>query len=371
MYSVTWLYRKPSLCAPGQFLKLSVYVDDTLLSGPSQAEVSENVGLILERFPGRVIEPEFRGGFAVYDLLGANWFYSQARGVSKLVMSDYITKLAARFNVTKTARNPNLDEYDLDPQVNEVSDNIREIAGGLQWVVTVARPDIARAVNALSTYSAQNCTQARLDAGKRIIAFLLGTRETGIVYTPGQEKKCQEKYEVDGLNQRFTPPPYNLYTDASFASAKDGYYSVSGAALTFWGTPIAWRSSKQTILAQSTCQAEYIGAAEGLAMTEKYGFLEFYSHSSTMDGGLPAHMTLWVDSTSAMTAMKSAEPTAKTRHYVLKFLAVRQFAASRPDALRFCTTECQRADALTKYCGPEQRRLLMGPLSSANLGGLA
>ena len=137
-----------------------------------------------------------------------------------------------------------------------------------------------------------------------------------------------------------------------------------------YGTPIGWKSSKQGILAQSTCQAEYIAAAEGLAIVEKMGYLEFFRNSTISTGGLPGRLTLWLDSQSACLAMRSPEPTPGTRHYVLKYLFVRNYAATRVDALRLCRTELQRADALTKFCGPEQRRLLLGSVGFRNGGGL-
>ena len=126
----------------------------------------------MERFPGRVIEPGRQGDFEVWDLLGANWWYCRKRGVSKLVMCDYVTKLAEKYEVTKKAPSPNIDEFDLVTQENEVSTNIREVVGGLQWVVTICRPDVARSVNALSRSTAQKRTMSRLAAGKHITAYL-------------------------------------------------------------------------------------------------------------------------------------------------------------------------------------------------------
>ena len=134
--------------------------------------------------------------------------------------------------------------------------------------------------------------------------------------------------------------------------------------------PILWKSTKQSVIAESTCQAEYIAAAEGLASTEKLGLLEFFQKDELEDGGLPSPLTLWVDSRSAKMAMCAPEPTSKTRHYVLKFLKVRTHAQSGAGALRFCRTGLQTADALTKYCGPEQRQLLMGNFAARSGGDL-
>ena len=55
------LYRRPSLLAPGKWLKLSVYVDDNLATGPIKSELDTQVRLVLDKFPGRIIEPEVKG----------------------------------------------------------------------------------------------------------------------------------------------------------------------------------------------------------------------------------------------------------------------------------------------------------------------
>ena len=94
------LCRKPSKMVKGQYLKLSVCVDDNLISGPKKDELQIQIQAILERFPGWVIEPGRQGDFEIWDLPGANWWYCRKRGVSKLVMCNYITKLAEKYEVT-------------------------------------------------------------------------------------------------------------------------------------------------------------------------------------------------------------------------------------------------------------------------------
>ena len=71
-------------------------------------------------------------------------------------------------------------------------------------------------------------------------------------------------------------------------------------------------------------------------------------------------MTLWIDSTSAMQAMKSPEPTSRARHYVLMYMTVRGYSIARPENIRFVRTDLQRADGLTKHTGGKALVLLIG-----------
>ena len=52
------------------------------------------------------------------------------------------------------------------------------------------------------------------------------------------------------------------YSDASFQTDRDNFRSQSGWVFTLNGGAITWKSSKQEIVADSTCESEYIAASE-------------------------------------------------------------------------------------------------------------
>ena len=52
------------------------------------------------------------------------------------------------------------------------------------------------------------------------------------------------------------------YTDASFQTDKDDYRSQSGFIFLLNGGAVSWKSSKQSTIADSTTEAEYIVASE-------------------------------------------------------------------------------------------------------------
>jgi hypothetical protein len=81
---------------------------------------------------------------------------------------------------------------------------------------------------------------------KRVLHYLQGTKEYGITY------------------QSQTPQGRNLFygfADAAYANTDD-YKSTSGQVFLAAGGAITWRSKKQTVIALSSTEAEYVALSE-------------------------------------------------------------------------------------------------------------
>ena len=186
------LWRRESRAVDGQFVKMSVYVDDIFVAGPCRREVESLVGEILAEFPGKIIEPtQLKDGSLLWDALGADFTYNRSRREMSLTMASYVQKLAEKFGVAMPATSPNFSEEDLAGESEGSDFKFRELVGALQWVATVARPDIARAANLLSTYVDDRVTIAKEGCATRVLRFLLGAKEKGLKYTPSGEKSFQ------------------------------------------------------------------------------------------------------------------------------------------------------------------------------------
>ena len=111
--------------------------------------------------------------------------------------------------------------------------------------------------------------------------------------------------------------------------------------------------------------------SDGINAVEKLGFLEFFSGPGTQLGEIPKDLTLWVDNEAAIKSAVAPEPTKKTRHYVLRYMKVREF--EKPELnrfIRFCRTDLQKADSLTKDCNEEQRKLTFGRWGSGPISSI-
>jgi hypothetical protein len=82
------LFSKPDpACEKGTLMWCSVYVDDSLLSGPNRSSLDAEREKILRRFPGRKIEPTYdENGNEIRDILGATLVYSAKKRYMKLHM---------------------------------------------------------------------------------------------------------------------------------------------------------------------------------------------------------------------------------------------------------------------------------------------
>jgi hypothetical protein len=134
-----------------------------------------------------------------------------------------------------------------DGNVGNRSNSYAQLLGELQFLANATRPDIAHAINRLAAYTANPSLQ-HMGALKRILRYLAGTKSYGIIYSNSPESTTN-------------PNMFSGYADAAFAN-QDDCKSTSGYVFIASGGAITWRSKKQTMVAQSSTEAEYIALAE-------------------------------------------------------------------------------------------------------------
>ena len=242
----------------------------------------------------------------------------------------------------------------------------RSAVGSIQWCSTVARPDIARPVNLMAKWNNEVPTKNRVTALLKIIAYLYFTREHGITYSPRSHQDWKKKTELDGHDKTMMKGAcgLGLYTDASWATEIENSYSVSGMVITAFGTPVAWKSQRQSVRADSTCAAEYIAAADGINWMALMGHLEFSQIPAQKEGSLPKTVRIMIDSTSALQVAKAEEGKPKTRWLALRWHRL----SDEKDRLVFVKTTQQKADVLTKAPKLDAIRLIFGDEGLSSLG---
>jgi len=117
-----------------------------------------------------------------------------------------------------------------------------ELIGSLQYLATTTRPDIAQAVGVLSRFRGQPTT-AHWNGAIRVLRYLNCTKEMGITYTKSGDN------ELVG------------YVDADFAGDLDGRKSTTGFIFLLNGSAVSWCSKKQSSVATSTVEAEFVAAS--------------------------------------------------------------------------------------------------------------
>ena len=113
--------------------------------------------------------------------------------------------------------------------------------GSLTYLSVSTRPDITYAVSSIARFSVRP-TKKHWNAVKRIMRYLKGTTHLGITYTS------------DGSNEL----ELIGYSDADWGGDINDRKSTSGYIFKINGGAVSWRRKKQTCVALSTAEAEYI-----------------------------------------------------------------------------------------------------------------
>ena len=107
--------------------------------------------------------------------------------------------------------------------------------------LTNTRPDICFAVSTLSQYMV-NPNNIHLIGEKHVMRYLKGTLDYGLKYTSDSEISL------------------NGFTDSDWAGSAKDKKSTSGGCFSLGSGMISWFSRKQTSIALSTTEAEYIAS---------------------------------------------------------------------------------------------------------------
>ena len=114
--------------------------------------------------------------------------------------------------------------------------------GSLMYAMLCTRPDIAHAVSVTSRYQS-NPGKEYWTSVKCILKYLRRTKDMFLVFGNGE-------LQIQG------------YTDSNFMSDIDDRKSTSGSLFICNGGAVSWKSSKQTVIADSTMKVEYIATSK-------------------------------------------------------------------------------------------------------------
>ena len=111
----------------------------------------------------------------------------------------------------------------------------KTLVGSLMYL-TATKPDIMQGVSLISKFM-ETPKDTHWSVGKRILRYIAGTRDYGIMYAR------KEKKELIG------------YTDSDFLGSLDDRKSTSGYVFHLGSRVIAWTSKKQPIVTLSSTKA--------------------------------------------------------------------------------------------------------------------
>ena len=196
------------------------------------------------------------------------------------------------------------------------------LVGSLLYISVCTRPDISQAVGVLSKYM-QEPTTEHWQAAKGLLRYVASTREQGILY--GSEPNL-----VIG------------YCDADYAGDLDTRRSTTGYVFILHGGAITWLSKRQSTVAVSTTEAEYVAAAQ--ATKEALWLRVLLADLGIVVNTFPIR----ADNQSALKLLKNPVVSNRAKHIDVVYHFARERVVKGDVKFDYICTDEMLADMLTK-----------------------
>ena len=335
----------------GDVILLFLFVDDmqVAVDKADEAEWAEDHALLRKRFNITDLgESKF--------MLGMRITRDRAARTITLDQELYVTKALEKFGLALCAptRTPGAS-IDIDDDRNTTIETrqptdlktYQEKVGTLLYAAISTRPDIAYAVNRLTQrMSAPRVCDAR--ACDRVFRYLAGTRTLGLLYGRQRDETSRKGVAVDA------------YADSDWASDKVDRKSVTGWIARLNGDPVSWASKKQSVVSQSTCEAELY--AEAAAINETKWLTGLLTEIGMISAKNVKPPTIYGDNQSAQALSKNGIKSERTKHIAIKYAFIHDEVERGRVQLQWIPTTEQLADVLTKALPRPQHEKLCSQL---------
>lgn len=302
-----------------------VYVDDIIPAGKTQGIVDEFKRKLAARF-------KITDGGALSWCLGIQ--VSRNQHSITLTQEAYSETILQRFRMgdslpkdTPLVEGAHLERPNKDDEPANGT-LYRSIVGALGYLVSCTRPDLATAVSQLAR-GFQAPTKRHFEAAKRVLRYLRGTTALGLTYSI-----------INGDNI-----PVG-YADASYAEDVTERKSTSGYVFMMNGGAISWGSKLQSVIAQSTQEAEYIAA--NYATREA---LYLRALLKDLDLSVEEATTIYEDNVGCIKLAEQESVNERTKHIDVSFHFIRDHIQRKDIKMVYLPTAKMLADMMTKNLG--------------------
>ncbi|WVZ58211.1 hypothetical protein U9M48_008499 [Paspalum notatum var. saurae] len=206
--------------------------------------------------------------------------------------------------------------------------DLNEQEGSLLYLCA-SRPNIMLSVCMCERFQA-NPKECHLMAVKRILRYLVQTQNLGLWYPKGST------FDLLG------------YSDSDYAGCKVDRKNTSGTYQFLGRSLVSWSSKKQTSVALSTAEAEYVAAGACCAQL-------LWMRQTLRDLGCEfSKIPLLCDNESAIKLTNNPVQHACTKHIDIRHHFLRDHEAKGDIAICHVSTENQLADIFTKPLDEER-----------------
>ncbi|RDX93288.1 hypothetical protein CR513_24475, partial [Mucuna pruriens] len=301
-------------------LIVCLYVDDLSITSISEATIVDFKRQMMNEFEMSDL------GFLSY-FLGIEFKITKYGTI--MHQSKYAKDLLRKLNMQQS--NPTGTPVEvghiLEKETNEELVDLthyRKIVGCLRYLCNT-RPNLSFSVGLIHRFM-QEPRQSHLLTIKRILRYVQGTIDFGVLFPKGEDEAEPELIE---------------YFDLDWCGDKsDKKKSTTGYIFFYGGALISWSSTKEHVVALSSCEGEYIAA------------------SKTACQAVWLEVQLLVDNKSTIDLARHPTTHGRSKHIETRFHFPREQVSNEKPRIEHCITEIQFADILTKALKLERFRCL-------------
>ena len=302
---------------------LLVYVDDIIVFAKNSVILADFISQL-----ERIFEISDLG--RVTRLLGVN--FERVNNDIFVHQVDYVESLGLEYGVTANAlvKVPvhvgKTFEKPKTPEEEEIDFPYRSLVGSLLFLASRTRPDILFPVILLSQYNTGHSLD-HVKALLQILQYVVNTKHQAIKLSTSSDENLY------------------AYTDSSWASDRDDRKSFSGFMTFIGGIPLSWGCKKQSSVALSSMEAEFLGIVHCLKDTR---WLSLIFREFEPVKNLSNVPTIFSDSLSAINYSKNQMETSNTKHIEIRFNFVKDWLLKNYFQLKPVAGKQNIADIFTK-----------------------
>ena len=310
-------------------MMIALYVDDLLLAAKTGCQISWMKRMLSERFEMKDLgEAKVCLGLEI----------TRDRKAKKLYLTQvsYMDKIVKRFGMSacKPFATPieeaksSKDKLEIISEDDEdaVGAPYREAIGSLMYLMIGTRPDISFAVGKLARFC-ENPKRKHWLAVKRVLRYINGTSKMGL---------CYNGMKREGIFG---------YSDSDWAGDVSDRKSTSSYVFMMAGAAVSWCSRKQTVIATSSCEAEYVAMC--MACKEAVWLKRLVS-VIPLKNDFEKGLEVLADSQSAIKLAANESINRRNKHIDITYHFVRDVTSSGEVSLGYVPTSDMAADMLNK-----------------------
>ena len=324
-------------------MMIALYVDDLLIAAKTKEQTSRIKNMLSDRFDMKDL-----GEAKV--CLGLEITRNREQRKLWLTQESYMEKIVDRFGMSdsKPVPTPMEEAKSTCGRLEVISEDdeeavgvpYREAIGSLMYLMIGSRPDIAYAVGKLARFCENPKTKHWVGI-KRVLRYIRGTSKMGLCY---DGRKDGTLHFEDSIKET----DLFGYCDSDWAGDVSDRKSTGAYVFMKSGPAVSWCSRKQTVVATSSCEAEYIALSD--ACKEAIWIKRLFS-DIPIGTDLSKGIKMLDDSQSANKLAANASINRRNKHIDIKYHFVRHVVEDGQVIILYYPTSNMVADMLTKPLG--------------------